>query len=112
MSLRIDASNFIKGLSTAKQRTLSSVEAYGRTAAQKLEAEAKRAAPWHDRTGNARQTISNIAEWNGDKYRIGIAGNTNYSPYLEFRWNKRYAVLWPTVERMTPEITQGMSGLF
>ena len=111
MSFRIDISGFIRGAAEAKQKTAFAIETYGRSAAQKLEAEAKRSAPWHDRTSNARQTISNIADWNADKFRVSVAGNMSYSPMLEFRWSKKYATLWPTVERMTPEILQAMHGL-
>ncbi len=111
MGFRIDTSGLLRGLSEAKLKTMFAVETYGKTAAMKLEQTAKQDAPWRDRTGIARQTITGVADWEGEKFRIGVAGNTNYFIYLELGRNKNFAVLWPTVTKMTPEILQGMARL-
>lgn len=86
-------------------------EKYAQAAAAKLEAAAKVDAPWTDRTALARQTIAGVSDWVGDSLRIGIAGNMNYSLYLEFCNEKRYAILWPTINKMATEIIQGMHNL-
>lgn len=109
MGFRIDASDLLRGLSEAKLKTMFAVEIYGKTAAMKMEQTAKQDAPWKDRTGLARQTIAAVADWEGNTYRIGIAGNMNYSPYLELARMKNYAVLWPTVQKLTPEILRGIA---
>lgn len=94
-----------------KLKTMYAVEKYGQSAAMKLVQAAKDEAPWTDRTGLARQTIAPVSDWAGDTFRIGVAGNMNYSPYLEKANDERYAVLWPTIHRMAPEILRGMRDL-
>lgn len=111
MGFRVDTSDLLRGLGEAKLKAMFAVEAYGRSAAAKLEQEAKQGAPWRDRTGLARQTIAGVADWHGSAFRIGVAGNMNYSPYLELAREKQYAVLWPTVTRMAPIILNGMTSL-
>lgn len=111
MGFRIDPTQALKGMGEAQLKVMYAAEAYGRAAATKLEATAKQEASWHDRTALARQTIAGVCDWAGDALRIGIAGNMNYSPYLEFCNDERYAILWPTVNKMTAEILQGMAGL-
>ena len=111
MGFRIDAGQAIRGLSEARLRTMYAAEKYGQAAAAKLEAKAKADAPWTDRTALARQTIAGVCDWVGEALRVGIAGNMNYSPYLEFCNEKRYAVLWPTLNGMSVEILQGMANL-
>ncbi len=86
-------------------------EKYAQAAAAKLEAAAKADAPWTDRTALARQTIAGVSDWVGDSLRVGIAGNMNYSPYLEFCNEKKNAILWPTLNKMASEIIQGMHKL-
>ncbi len=111
MGFRIDPGAAIKGLSEARLRTMYAIEKYGQAAAAKLEAKAKTDAPWTDRTALARQTIAGVSDWVGEALRVGLTGNMDYSPYLEFTNQKRYAVLWPTVNGMTTEILKGMEGI-
>jgi len=111
MAFRIDASQVLKQLPEAKLRVMYAAEKYGQAAAAKLEAKAKTDAPWTDRTGLARQTMAGVCDWAGESLRVGIAGNMNYSVYLEFCNEGRFAVLWPTLNAMSAEIIQGMAGL-
>jgi len=104
MAFHIDARQVVKGLGETKLRTMHATEVMGRAAAAKLEADAKQNAPWTDRTGMARQTIQGVCDWEGDKLRVGVAGNMEYSPYLEFTNDKKNAVLFPTIERNAPEM--------
>ena len=111
MGFRVDTRELERGLDEAKKRAMYAMEAYGRAAAAKLEQRAKQEAPWKDRTGLARQTIAGVADWAGETFRIGVAGNMNYSPYLELARDKTYAVLWPTINKMQAEILNGMRNL-
>jgi hypothetical protein len=111
LAFRVDIQGALRGMSEARLKTMFAVEQYGRAAAAKLEQVAKDEAPWHDRTGLARQTMAGVADWVGETFRVGIAGNMNYSPYLELLRDGQYAILWPTINKMTPEILRGMSGL-
>ena len=111
MGFRVDPTQALRGLGEARLKTMFAVEKYGQAAAAKLEATAKQDAPWKDRTALARQTIAGVCDWAGDALRVGIAGNMNYSPYLEYCHDGKNAVLWPTINKMNVEILKGMSGL-
>ncbi|MEG0766100.1 MAG: hypothetical protein RR482_00145 [Clostridia bacterium] len=111
MAFRIDPSQVLRGMSEARLKTMYACEKYAQAAAAKLEASAKADASWTDRTALARQTVAGVSDWVGDSLRIGVAGNMNYSPYLEFCHEKRFAVLWPTINKMAVEIIQGMHNI-
>lgn len=111
MGFRVDPSQVLRGLGEAKLKTMFAVEKYGQAAAAKLEATAKQDAPWTDRTGNARQTMAGVCDWAGDALRIGLAGNMDYSPYLEYCNEGKNAVLYPTINKMQTEILEGMRGI-
>ena len=111
MAFQINISGAMRGMDAAGEKARFAVESYGKAAAAKLERTAKSEAPWTDRTGNARQTLRGVTGWEGDTLRVGVTGNMEYSPYLEFRWNGRFAILWPTVNKLRAEILRGMGGL-
>ncbi len=88
---------FLGGLFKRTQRQILSG---GAEIAGRLEAQAKRDAPWTDRTGMARATIAGVNAFDEDeKYYIGVCGNMPYSYQLEKGFYHRYAVLWPTVRK-------------
>ena len=89
-------------------RARMALEVYGDTAGKKLEGEAKRSAPWIDRTGLSRKTIQGGSQWDGNKCIVYISGNTPQFPYLELCHDKKYAVLQPTINKMSPEILKGL----
>ncbi|EQB3101465.1 hypothetical protein ACYIU4_002828 [Clostridium botulinum] len=101
----------INGLANFEIKSKTSVGLYADTASKKLEAKAKKDAPWKDKTGQSRQTIEGSKQWEGDKCNVYIAGNTQYFPYLEFCNDKQYAILKPTVDKLSPEILKGMNNL-
>lgn len=104
MAFRLDVSQALRRMTEIKQRSLFAAEKVAQSAAAKLEGEAKRDAPWTDRTGLARQTIRGVSGWQGGKLRCGVTGNMEYSPYLEYTNEGKNAVLWPTVQRNEKEI--------
>ena len=108
MPMRIDPNKLLAGLGDRKQRMRHAAETLGMAAAAKLEQTAKQSAPWTDRTGMARQTLQGSSGWVGDKMRVAVAGNMEYSPYLELTHEKQNAVLEPTVQKLTPEILENM----
>lgn len=108
MGFRIDASQALQRMAAIKLRSLHAAEQVAQNAAAKMEAEAKRSAPWTDRTGLARQTIRGVSGWQGGKLRCGVSGNMAYSPYLELTREGQNAVLWPTVQRNEADIMEKM----
>lgn len=106
MAFRLDALQALKRMTEIKQRSMFAAEKVAQSGATKMEGEAKRDAPWTDRTGLARQTIRGVSGWQGKKLRCGITGNMEYSPYLEKCNEGQNAVLWPTVQRNQEQLME------
>lgn len=119
-----------------ERKMKAAVGLYCDTSSKKMESDAKKNASWTDRTGNARQTIKGGFKWeNADKCIVYIAGNMEYSPYLELAHAKgtssddvgievgpsfaqlelgregKYSILRKTVRKFTPEFLKGMNNL-
>lgn len=110
MAFRLDEKAFLSKTAQIKQRSMFAAEKVAQNAAARMEAEAKRNAPWTDRTGLARQTITGFSKWKweGGKLRMGVAGNMEYSAYLEFANEGKNAVLWPTLRNNEQAIREQM----
>lgn len=106
MAFRIDASQALRRMTEIKQRSMFAAEQVAKNGAAKMEGEAKRDAPWTDRTGLARQTIRGVSGWQGKKLRCGVTGNMAYSPCLEKCNEGQNAVLWPTVQKNEKELME------
>lgn len=102
--IKVDMSKF--DLMKAKGRQKAALLAFAHEAAQQLEGEAKKNAPWTDRTGHARQSIHGTADWVGDDLVICLSGGMEYSPYLELAHGKKYAILKPTIEKNASSIVE------
>lgn len=105
-SFRFDPAKVIRNMAEIKQRSMFAAEKVAENAAARMEAEAKRNAPWTDRTGNARQTIKGFHGWSGRKLHCGVSGNMEYSGYLEYANEGKNAVLWPTVRANEAKIKE------
>lgn len=92
-------------------RIRAALELYAKTAALKMEADAKQNRPWTDRTGNAKNSIQGGYGWDGDKLVIILSGNVSYFLHLELGHEKKYAILKPTTEKYTPEVLRGYKRL-
>ena len=108
---RFDPAQLVDILNAKEQRALFALETAGRTGAAQMEHSAKEGRPWDDRSGNARDTIQGKAERTGSGVRITLSGNMYYSVYLEFAMKKRWAILWPTISQMGPEILNQIARL-
>lgn len=92
-------------LLTLKSRADSAIDGAFSSAAQALEADAKLNAPWTDRTGNARRTLTGESRCvpMGMK-RLSVIGKMQYSPKLELFYDGRYSILFPTVLKNVGEV--------
>ncbi|NOH14871.1 hypothetical protein [Clostridium cochlearium] len=111
MSFKFDIEDVLNGLSEFEMKSKVAIGVYADTAGKKLEEHAKKNGPWIDRTGLARKTIEGGKEWEGDECIVYVAGNMEYSPFLELCNDKQYATLKPAVDKLSPEILRGMSNL-
>ncbi|WP_123053147.1 hypothetical protein [Clostridium sp. JN-1] len=137
---KFDAADLLKRIAEngeVNNRMKAAAGIYCDSAGKKMEGYAKNNAPWKNRTGNARQTIKGGSKWESQsKCSAYIAGNMEYSPYLELAHAKgksqddevgmevapsfsklelasegKYAILRPTVRKLTPEFISGMANL-
>lgn len=66
------------------------------------------AAPWHDRTGNARRNLHAWSTPFGAVVYFYVAHGVPYGIQLELGYAGRYAVLWPTLRAAAPQILSGL----
>lgn len=109
MSFTLDCSGLSRSLSELEQRRLAYQQFYAQTAAKQLETFAKADAPWRDRSGHARGGITGRAERRGSVITITLSGSVHYLVYLELAHGKRWAVLWPTLQRHRQQILNGFA---
>lgn len=105
--MRTDTSAFRQALGAREKRALFAIQSYGQAAGNKMLAHAKRNKPWTDRTHSAKNTMRTTTGWEGARYRVSLHGGVRYAVFLElktFRHKGRLAILWPTVEKLGPEI--------
>lgn len=73
--------------------------------AEKMQAYAKKRAPWTDRTGNARKyLIGTAVRRKKAVWRIELSHTMDYGIFLEFAHEKRYAIILPTINKKSPAI--------
>ena len=106
--LIIDPSRMVRGINAEIDRRAYAIEALGRTEAARMQNEAKSSHPWTNRSGQAELRIAGRAERRGDMTRISLSSGVRYMVYLELANEKRYVILWPTINRHAPEILQAI----
>lgn len=79
----------------------------------RIEAHMKIAAPWTDRTGNARAGLfAKAGHERGQRHWIDLGHRVAYGIWLEIRWGGRYAIVFPTLLTYGPKIMQTLNKLF
>ena len=108
MRFEINAQEFIGNLDRLNNRMLAATRLYAETAAQQMEAYAKQNAPWKDITGISRQTISHDVKSERYKQTIILRGGvSSHFIFLELAFERRYAIIEPTLIKMAPGIVRG-----
>lgn len=107
----LDFSRIYATLGALPERTERAVMAYGQTVAQKVRNKAVQDRPWTDRTGHARQRMQGDCVRTGTGIRVILAHGVSYGTDLEFGHEKRYAVIYPTLQAEAPGIMRGLHGL-
>lgn len=109
MSFKFDANNLIKGLAEREIKTRAALGLYADTVAKKMEAHAKSNKPWVDRTGRAKQSLNSSWKWVGDVARVELSHGVYYGIYLELCNEKRYAIIKPTIDIISPQAIRGLN---
>ena len=108
MRFEVNVQEFIGNLDRLNNRMLAATRLYAETSAQQMEAYAKQNAPWKDITGISRQTISHDVKSERYKQTIILRGGVSaHFPYLELAFERRYAIIEPTLIKMAPGIVKG-----
>lgn len=105
--LKLNIDGILKGLAVLDTRAMEASRIYGETAGEKMVNYAKSNAKWIDRTGNSRQTIDKKVTSGIGSATIQIRGNTPHFKYLELAHEKKYAILWPTIQTFQDEVLKG-----
>ena len=109
MSFKFDANNLIKGLAEREIKTRAALGLYADTVAKKMEAHAKGNKPWTDRTGRAKQSLNSSWKWVGDVARVELSHGVYYGIYLELCNEKKYAIIKPTIDIISPQAIRGLN---
>lgn len=112
MGFKFDVTNLMQGLAEREIKTKAALSLYGNTVSKKMEAYAKSNRPWIDRTGKARQTLhTESPKWMGNTLRLTLSHGVDYGVYLEFCNERRYAIIKPTIDYITPSAIKGLKNI-
>ena len=81
------------------RRLLDALFELGQVFAARIEAAAKRDAPWTDRTGHARQGLTARCERVANGIVVVLYGVMSYQIWLEIAHAGKYAIILPTLEQ-------------
>lgn len=111
MSFKFDAGDLLKGLAERELKTKAALGLYADTVAKKMETHAKSNYKWTPRSGAAHQRLNGSWKWIGDVARVELSHGVYYGIYLEFCNEKRYAVLRPTIDYISPKAIRGLKNI-
>ena len=109
MSFKFDASNLIKGIAEREIKTRAALGLYADTVAKKMETHAKSNYKWTPRSGAAHQRLNSSWKWIGDVARVELSHGVHYGIYLEFCNERRYAIIKPTIDIISPQAIRGLN---
>ena len=109
MSFKFDANNLIKGLAEREIKTRAALGLYADTVAKKMENHAKSNYKWAPKSGAAHQSLNSSWKWIGDVARVELSHGVYYGIYLELCNEKRYAIIKPTIDIISPQAIKGLN---
>ena len=87
------------------QEKRAGCEAISRNIAAKAQGKARQDRPWKDRTGNARQGLKGVTQWDSfTALIIYLAHSVEYGPYLELCNDGKYAIIEKTLNSLRKEL--------
>lgn len=111
MSFKFDPSDLLRGLAETELRTKAALGLYADTVSKKMENEAKSSYPWTDRTFQASRRLKGSWKWQGQVARVELSHGVDYGIWLEFCNEKRYAIIKPTIDKVSPSAIRGLQNL-
>lgn len=112
-SFEFKVDDIIQNMLNQNNKSMKALEAYGEVVGKELEAYAKSNRPWTDRTGEARKKLKGDSEKISDeKVRCAISHGVDYGIFLEMCNERKYAILEPTIEAVSPKVLKGLDKIF
>lgn len=111
MSFKFDSNKLIKSLAEREIKTRAALGLYADTVAKKMETHAKSNYKWTPRSGAAHQRLNGSWKWIGDVARIELSHGVDYGIYLEFCNERRYSIISPTINYISPKAIKGLNKL-
>lgn len=110
MKISIDDADTVQKINNIRLIADKTVEDVFIRAAEDAEITAKKNAPWTDRTGNARRTLTGktVLKVFGEK-RLYLIGKMDYSVRLELFYDFRFSILFPTILEKHREILDNVA---
>lgn len=93
-----DMNKLVVGLTDFEKRAITGTEVLAKSGASKMETYAKTERKWTDRTSRARQGLNCTVSTYYDGFRLTMAHSVDYGVALEYWYQKRYAIIMPTIE--------------
>lgn len=89
-------------------------QAYMKRRAKEIEKYMKANHPWRNRTGNAERGLKSVvtASPQGMSVRITCSHSVPYGIYLEEYYEKRFAIIEPTIRIKGPSIVRDINELY
>lgn len=133
--MKFNMDGLFKGLELLDDKTEMALKMYVDTSTKKLEAYAKKHRPWTDRTAQARQRLKGTYKTIPNGYRLMLSHGVTYGKYLEatnnpnwknpnapgenqltglqteFAYERKFAIISPTIRTKSPEIIKGLTNL-
>lgn len=109
---KMDMSPIEKGLAKLGAKMGAAMLMYAVTKSQQMQGYMQSNAPWTDRTGMARQTLtSRVSQPDSNTIRITCSHGVDYGIWLELAHEKNWAIVAPTIDKFAPEIINGMNNI-
>lgn len=100
MTVTLETQEVTRNMERLQSKFDAAVALLCENGSEKMEAYAKEHRPWHDRTCTARQRLKGSWSRVAEGYKIQIAHGVTYGVWLEFKNERKYAILKPTVEKV------------
>lgn len=129
MALDLDLEALKAEIMAFSDKVEKEIDRYVTSKAKELEAYMKKNRPWTDRTPRARPGLSGEASKNGYEWTITLSHGVEYGRYLEstnnpdwstsgelsaidleFKWEKKWAIVNPTLREKSPEVIKAFNG--
>ena len=109
MGFQMDTSRLSRAMFDMQMRQMERMTSYAQVAAKTMEAYAKANKPWRTHTGDAAGGLRGTSERHGSVITITLSGSVRYLVYLELAHGKKYAILWPTMQKHKDAVLEQMA---